>query len=424
MLPLKTILYLCIYWGALLGGVFYHPIIGLFGYLITYNINPMSYWWFLSIPDWMWRYSFVISIATFLGIVFHRSKLKFQRFWETQEILLVLYLGVIWLSIPLSDGIRDMTYITKMSKVVLIILAASHLVTSLRSFQTMIWLLIISASYMGYEMSSGWGDSVDGRYASGIGGSDFGETNFLAAHFAAILPFIGAILLGGRWQGWIISFVASSLLINGIVICRSRGVFVALAVGSIVTLISAFRLKQYRKKIIILLILGVIGGFSLTDVGFRDRISTIEADKEERDESAKGRLYMWQAAWHMALDRPFGVGAGNFFHFVGYYAPGMEGTDTHNTYLRCLAELGFQGLFVLSALIANALRTLIVVGKKTVGLGEKAGNYYKLWSFALTVSLIVYLVAALFISSTYIEEFYWFLLFPTMLRRAEENETQ
>jgi len=41
--------------------------------------------------------------------------------------------------------------------------------------------------------------------------------------------------------------------------------------------------------------------------------------------------------------------------------------------------------------------------------------------YALKIALIVYLVAGIFITHTYIEEFYWLLMFPVFLKRSVEN---
>ena len=69
------------------------------------------------------------------------------------------------------------------------------------------------------------------------------------------------------------------------------------------------------------------------------------------NETAKGRLAIWQAAWRMIEDRPaFGVGIGRIYRVFGYYAkdlpdipPGMA-FSAHNTFLNVGAELGVLGL--------------------------------------------------------------------------------
>jgi hypothetical protein len=90
-----------------LGSIIYTPVVGILGYLLTYNINPAGHWWGLPLVGWGIRYSLFLAIATGLGIVFHRSKLTFDKLFKSQEILLIIFLGLIWLSIPLGIGFNS-----------------------------------------------------------------------------------------------------------------------------------------------------------------------------------------------------------------------------------------------------------------------------------------------------------------------------
>lgn len=77
------------------------------------------------------------------------------------------------------------------------------------------------------------------------------------------------------------------------------------------------------------------------------------------------RLQVWGASLKMALDHPFGVGAGNFSAAYGrFYRPGAEDSmiawaqgrwlSAHSVYFRVLGEYGFIGLLmILAILFAN-----------------------------------------------------------------------
>jgi O-antigen ligase len=119
-----------------------------------------------------------------------------------------------------------------------------------------------------------------------------------------------------------------------------------------------------------------------------------------------------------------GVGVGRFFDFIGKYKPSIPGKDTHNTYFRCLAELGFIGFLLLLLLIANALWMLFALDRRVRNLGEDRAHDYSLHIFGLKIALVVYLSAGMFISSTYIEEFYWLLMMPVFLKRSFDNEVE
>lgn len=422
MLPLKTLLYLGLFGVAFFASIFKHPIIGVYAYLVTYNINPLGQWWGNYLPSIATRYAMLLALAIGLGIVFHRTKLRFGRFFENQELLFVLFVGAMWLSLYVGQG-GDMNYnIDKMTKVLIVLLMASHVITTPRYFEGMVWIFIISGFYLAYEMYSGTGVLRGGRFHAGVGGSDFGEGNFLAAHFAYILPFIGVVLAKGDWKIRLFTLVPAAFIVNAIVIARSRGTFLALAVASFVALLLSTRVKQHRKKIAILLILGILGAIYLTDDTFWYRMTTIQSDDfGERDRSAQHRMDAWHGAWLMAQDYPLGVGVGKFFDHIGNYYPELYRRDTHNTYLRCLAELGFHGASLLVMMIATAFLMLWKIERNSEGLPDGDREFFHLYAFALKLSLVTYLVAAMFITSVYIEEFYWLLMMPVFLKRALNN---
>jgi O-antigen ligase len=122
----------------------------------------------------------------------------------------------------------------------------------------------------------------------------------------------------------------------------------------------------------------------------------------------------------MVSDHPLGVGEGNFKNVIFRYNPDDPGRDTHNTFLRCLAELGIQGGIIFVLLIANAFRMLFSIKINIQDLPNKEDFVWHI--YALQLALIIYLSAGMFITQTYIEELYWLLMFPLFLKRSVENE--
>jgi putative inorganic carbon (hco3(-)) transporter len=425
MLPLKTILYLALFCIALLVSIFQNPIIGIYGYLGTYNINPLGQWWGRYLPGWAARYSFWLALAIALGMAFNYSKLRFKRFLEPQEWLLILFVGVIWLSVFIGQGHGIDYNVTKMTKVAVVLLMASHIITTRQYFQGMVWVFVLSGFYLGYELYSGSGAYRGGRFHAGVGGSDFGEGNFLAAHFGILLPFIGVMIVQGNWKVRAVCIVAAAFIANSIVLTQSRGIFVGLAAGLVAAVFFTFPLKGFRKKVLILICIGLLGAVYVADDRFWDRMATIQTEEYgDRDRSAMGRIYAWQAAWAMAKDFPLGVGVGQFFSHVGLYVPELAGRDTHNTYLRCLSELGFHGLLVLLLMIFTSFLMCRRIQIESANLAPEIGRYYLLNAYAIKLAIVVYLVTAMFISSVYIEEMYWLLMMPVFLKRAMENEVE
>jgi O-antigen ligase len=256
---------------------------------------------------------------------------------------------------------------------------------------------------------------TNNRLNFGIGSVDFAESNFLAAHMVMMLPITGVIFIKSKLVGKLLCMVNAVLTLNTLVLLRSRGSFLAAIMAFVIAIFLAE--KKYRLLIISGAVLTGIVFFSLTDTFFWNRIATIEAEGQQRDASARGRLALWGIAWQMAKDHPLGIGADNFKKYVGQYDPDRKGRDTHSTYFRCLAETGFQGLFILLFLIYNSFKTLFRIRKDT----SEDDDHIKirLYAYGLTIANVAYLVAGIFISMIYIEEFYWMLLMPVFLKRAQ-----
>ena len=84
-----------------------------------------------------------------------------------------------------------------------------------------------------------------------------------------------------------------------------------------------------------------------------------------------------------------------------------------------MAELGVQGLAVMLLLMLNAFKILSRIRKDAVLLKDKEDVLLSV--YALQVALVIFFVASLFITETYIEKFYWLLMMPLFLQRAVTN---
>jgi len=425
-MPLKTILFLTILISGSFASIFYHPFIGVLNYIVTYNISPAHRWWGAPLKALGIQYGKVVVASIALGILLHRNNLKYKKLLHKQEIFLILFVIIIWLShfCGLPQGSLTDRNAIKMTKVLIFLLMFSHIITDLKKYETVIWTMILVGLYQGYAayIAPSW-TFRHGRLDIGLGGPDFMEGNFLGAHFAMLLPFIGIMFIKGTWKRKFICFLAAVFIINGIILTRSRGVFLGCTIGFLTALVFAVKyMKGKRLNIIILAMIGVIGALALTDPGFWQRMTTLEKENPEQlDISAKGRVWAWKAALRIVENYPLGIGEGNFKQYVGMFDERIPGKDTHNTYLRCLAELGIPGAIMLGIIILNAFLILKRMWREAV---SKQLFGYQWHIFALVIALVVFIMCGMFITETYIEEFYWLLTFPILLQRCIENEVK
>jgi len=153
--------------------------------------------------------------------------------------------------------------------------------------------------------------------------------------------------------------------------------------------------------------------------GHGQRSALEQSVRAEADSSATARLLVWEVAYRMFIDHPLGAGAANFRPMVASYDPSAARRDAHNTYLRCAAELGIPGITILASLVLNAYLYLHRA-RRLAGTCPAADEVH--WrAYALGVSLFIMLICGLFMSQTYVEEFWWFLALPVCLVRAAEN---
>ncbi|MBU1342499.1 MAG: O-antigen ligase family protein [Proteobacteria bacterium] len=389
----------------------------MIAYIVIYNIGPVKKWWgeipyHYGIRDSQFMYV-TVMLSYFIKPV--KTNLSLTVL-DRQEWLLILYLCLLWFSTIIGLDLGQDTYnVFKITKVVVILILASHIITDIKLFEMFWWSLILCNIYMGYNafFASDWMFS-NNRLDIGIGSVDFGEANFLAAHMVMMLPITGVMLIRSGNIGKLICLVNAVLTVNTLAMLRSRGGFLAMVVslGFVIFLAE----KKYRLLIIAGTAFGIIGFFALTDVHFWDRISTISVEEQDRDSSAQGRLALWNIAWEMAKEHPLGIGADNYKPLMGSYGTERHNRDTHSTYFKCLAEIGFHGLLVLGLLIYNCFNILFQIRK--IPIRNAQSHIFRLYSFGLIIALISYLTAGIFISMNYIEEFYWMLMMPLFLKRS------
>lgn len=425
-MALKTILFLAAFI-ACSGGALFAPIMGVLGYVALYNLGAERQWWFAPIRalGLDLRCSLTLAVATGIGMALHWRSLRYGKpFLHSQEKLLLVFLGLIWLSTFVGEPTTGAYTLVdhpsvKMTKVIIFALMLTHIVTTVRRLDLLLWVLVVGSLAMGLQAYwTPYSEFTRGRIET-IGGPDFTEANFLAAYLAAMLPVIGIQFLRTGWPGRLLCLFAGVFTTNAIILTRSRSSLVGVATGLLLAAILAP--KQYRKVVIAGLIVAVAGGLYLMDPGFQERAATITASADERDASAASRLVLADAALNMLKDHPLGIGAGNFFQTIERYDPSFKLKDVHNTFLRCATELGVHGLLVFVALIANAAWSLRRTMKAAAGLPDDRRRDATLLGYGLFITVVTYLGCCFTITLIYVEALWWLLALPVCLERAVAN---
>ena len=422
---IRTLLFIIVFAAVTVGGLIV-PMAGVLGYVGHYIIGPERQWWSVPLQPYEIRYSLILAAITAIGMILHFHRLRIGRpFLLKHEKIALLFLLYIVGSMVFGEKTVGLYTVVdhptiKMLKLMAFAMMLSHVVTTQRRLEALLWTLVIGALLLGLQAYY----TPRSAYAAGrletVGGTDFAESNVLAAFLAAMLPIVGIQFLRSGWIGKVLCLGAGAFAANAIILTRSRGALMGLGAGALTALV--FAPPRLRGKIVIGMLGAGIGLYSLMDVGFTNRAASIVVEEgENRDRSAESRLQIWKASVSMLREHPLGVGPGNFAQNIGRYEEQHAGRDAHNTFVRCYSELGLPGLLLFLMLIGSALSLLrqAQVNVKQGPTAEKNNAEYV--PFALAISLITLLAAGLTVTLLYVEVLWWLLMVPVCLYRAGQN---
>ncbi len=425
-MAIKTILFV-IGFVIAAGGAIFLPMTGVLGYMLHYCLGPERQWWASSVNQLDIRYSYTLALATAVGCLLNWGKLRRDfsgAFLQKSEKIILVFLGLTWLTAQISaQTVGRYTTVDppelKLTKVVIFIFLMSHIITSLKRYDYLVWALALGVLFLGLQAWDTPRSAFSGGRLNTIGGPDFSESNYLAAFLVVALPILGAQFLRTGWLGKLFILVSGAFGVNAVILTRSRGALLGAGIGGLIALFLSP--PRYRLKIIVLMIALGIGWFLLTDPQYRQRMSTITRDDESRDTSAQSRVELWKASAKMLKDHPLGVGPGNFYQYIGHYNPALAGRDAHNAFVRCAAELGVQGIVVYVLIYLAAIRLMRQRIKQTKDYEASRWLKESLPAYGAAVSLFTLIGCNLTISLLYVEWPWWFLIIPVCLHRAAGN---
>lgn len=414
---MKTaILWLIIYVGGLFSGFIWGPIISLSTYMFTFYTQ---FSWTKFLPQERWSlYAGLALLGVYLVKKGKAVPLLVEEMPQLKWLLLIV-VNMLILTPFAAWPEEHNEVVVQFIKLVILYYLIVKIVRTKLYYQIFIWVQIWGNWLFGWQAYSD-GDISAGRL-EGTGGPGVATSNELANHMLPIIPFLGnRFFYGDKWQKGIV-LIAAPFILNAIILCNSRGAFLALLTMAVVIIVLAKR--GMRLRLMIGLVLGSILFLQLTHEQFWNRMDTI--DEYEEDGSATGRLDMWKAAIEMVGDFPLGKGGGGWEIHTPVYIPeiveahGGQRRSVHNTFLLMATDWGVQGLFLLLAFLGGTLRSLHKM-RRRVGTGDD--TFYHTESVALEVGIIGYLVAAIFGSQLYAESLYWYCALATALSNIQQSE--
>ncbi|WP_310620814.1 O-antigen ligase family protein [Flexibacterium corallicola] len=244
-------------------------------------------------------------------------------------------------------------------------------------------------------------------------GSVLGDPNDLALVLGFPLSFATALaIFRPTLFDRLLGAIGTLLICWGIIATQSRG-----GLLGIVTVMGIAGNRVIKNKVILAGI-GAVGLAGLMVMaGINDRKSGGAAEAGI-DESAMGRIYAWQAAWRMAVQRPLnGVGLDNFVDNYFFFSSHWDGMNhaVHSTWLGVLAETGFPGFISFVTMVVLMVLTNL---KSTKILDEtNAPTSTKATALALVGGIAGFCVSGTFLTQGFTWPIYILLALTVALSR-------
>ncbi len=418
-----VIIFLSVYATCIICTILVDAAWGVYIYELLYFLNPPARWWGGSLPAL--RYSFIVALAIATAYVLRHDKYSQNKLFSIPQSkwLIGLTLMMFLVGFIAVWPERHWSIFKNHFKLILFVLLAYKIVDTPQKFERMIWTFLIGNFYIGW-VAHNTGRNAFGRL-EGVGPVDGNDSNTTASILLTAVPILLSYLLTGkRWQK-ALSFIFLAYIMNGIILCNSRGAFLALVVSGAFMFYSIILTKVVNiKEKVKMITLGLAGlglFIYLTDSTFWERMGTLkEVSRSEEtgalQGSGAGRTYFWLRAVELANEYPVGVGAWGYQYLSPEFLPdelltgvgGARMRAAHSIWFETLAEYGYLGLGLFIAYLFATLNLARRISKISV-IRENSYLYYQ--NTAIAASLIGLLAAGTFIDRLYCELIYWLPMF-------------
>ena len=401
----------------------------LWGWTALLAVDQYLYGFMTSV-----RLNLVFALLTLISLLANYSRLDGKITNDRTTILLFIWLihGTLAAVFSYSNNFANWDVYEKFIKGLVFVIVMPMVVTNRSHLHTMIVMVCLGLGFHGCIDGLKFLASGGGHIVRGL--NKFGDNNHYAVTIVMTAPFL--MYLYQQSKSRLVKLVAlfSIILTSAAVVgTHSRGGFLTLLVAL------GWMLMVGKRKFIatIFLGIGVATIISLAPENWTERMETIKTAEE--DSSFLQRVEAWQVSSAIALSNPvFGGG----FHAVQSVPiwtqfrgnPGLLGfmhtfdsasvipRAAHSIYFEVLGDLGFTGLFIFLAWLANILITC----RETRTMARKSDQDMA-WaidmSHALTAVTLAYIIGGGGVSLAYTEIIMITAMLAEMLKRYVRNLT-
>ncbi len=336
------------------------PVWSIALYMMIYFFFPYYWWWGYSLRIRGVRWSLLVGLVCIVVYLINRYgrprintgpiEVLFLKENLINFLLGAIVINYIFVHIVLAGGSDvSITLFGLGVKFILLFILMRAAIKSVDDFMLVLLCFIVGLGYLGYQVQmNGVGALVQGRLER-IPLPSAETSNFLASMLVCLMPCLGAFFFFTKNTLYkLICLFFYPFIANLLFLCGSRSAFLGIIGAGLYLAVSA-RKKEW-KILLVAIVLSISAAFALLgDVRIIDRFMTTFAAEEDRDQSAAGRLDLWQAGMKVLVDHPLGSGGDGFkgLHSLAYFG---KYKAVHNGHLAYAINWGVQGSFLFYSL--------------------------------------------------------------------------
>jgi probable O-glycosylation ligase (exosortase A-associated) len=374
--------------------------------------------------SWAWSDIFAtLNLSYFAGAfllvrtLFSSVRLRFD--FRNSMLLLFLAQGLV-ASLAGPNLAYSLDLWQEFLKTIVISYLLSILITTTAEFRVIVMVIVLS---LGYEAGTqGWLRLIFSPGAPNANPVPFlGDNNFVAVGMAMLLPMVGALAATATgWRRRAFQFLSVGVTYRAIS-TYSRGGLLSVGVVGIMS----FWRSQHKMRAAVAFVVVLLVVLPALPPAYWDRMATITASSEDRDESQQGRIHFWRVGFEMANQRPL-VGVGHMGFSPAYdtydFSLGAYGSGraVHSAWFGVLAEYGYPGFLLFIAIVGSSLWACRRI-RKSSQRGEISGELGQ-YATGLESALLAFMVGGSFVSFHYTEMLWHFLALTMALETVAATE--
>ncbi|HTJ96811.1 MAG TPA: putative O-glycosylation ligase, exosortase A system-associated [Rhodocyclaceae bacterium] len=392
----------------------------LWGWTAVVALNLYVFGFMREVP---FNLIFAVIAITLIGLGFDRKGRRFAL--SRTAVLLILFAlqATISAAFAYEGTVRNVELYTNLLKMIFFCLLMPMVITNRLRVHALVLAIALGMGF--HSLSEGLKFFASGGAHHVQGVEKFGDNNHFALAVTMIIPLL--LYLYRYSQNRLVRFASLSVAVvtvAAVVGTHSRGGFMCMS------LMGAWMALHSRRKGLAMvgLALGVVLTIAMAPSSWSERMNTIKEVKD--DTSFMVRVVAWKASSQMALARP--LTGGGFHAIQNQYvwdmyreSNGLLGfvpTDyrpqvafaAHSIYFEVLGDMGFVGLFIFLAILANVFLTR----RRILRLCSAHGGRLK-WatdlSNMLAAAVLAYIIGAAALSLAYFEVLYIYAMLMEVL---------